>query len=112
MNKGLNAFTFNPLLYCVFWCRLPESNWLPDDYKSTALPSELSRRNFYCFNQLISQSILENEIIDYFIILSEGFSNFFCGSMPTSATTLFSAVSGKGLTAASPKPAFFGSGAE
>jgi hypothetical protein len=29
------------------WCRLPVSNWPPDDYKSTALPNELSRRNLY-----------------------------------------------------------------
>ena len=26
------------------WCRLPESNWRPTDYKSVALPTELSRR--------------------------------------------------------------------
>ena len=26
-----------------FWCRLPESNWWPTDYKSVALPTELSR---------------------------------------------------------------------
>ena len=25
------------------WCRLPESNWWPTDYKSVALPTELSR---------------------------------------------------------------------
>ncbi len=29
---------------CVLeWCRLPESNWRPTDYKSVALPTELSR---------------------------------------------------------------------
>ena len=27
------------------WCRVPESNWPPDDYKSTALPNELTRHN-------------------------------------------------------------------
>ena len=27
----------------VKWCRVPESNWPPDDYKSTALPNELTR---------------------------------------------------------------------
>lgn len=49
------------------WCRLPESNWLPDDYKSTALPSELSRRNW---NN-------RNEIIHYFIRTRVGFPPFF-----------------------------------
>ena len=29
---------------CIIkWCRLPESNWRPTDYKSVALPTELSR---------------------------------------------------------------------
>ena len=27
------------------WCRLRDSNLRPDDYKSTALPTELSRLN-------------------------------------------------------------------
>ncbi len=27
----------------LIWCRLPESNWRPTDYKSVALPTELSR---------------------------------------------------------------------
>ena len=27
----------------TWWCRLPESNWWPTDYKSVALPTELSR---------------------------------------------------------------------
>jgi hypothetical protein len=35
------AFVFK----AKFWCRLPVSNWPPDDYKSTALPNELSRRD-------------------------------------------------------------------
>ena len=26
------------------WCRLPDSNWRPDAYKATALPTELSRQ--------------------------------------------------------------------
>jgi hypothetical protein len=32
-------------LLLEYWCRLPVSNWPPDDYKSTALPNELSRRD-------------------------------------------------------------------
>ena len=32
-----------PLLFEIKWCRLPESNWRPTDYKSVALPTELSR---------------------------------------------------------------------
>ncbi len=40
--------------FSSYWCRLPESNWLPDDYKSTALPSELSRRkSFQDFLQFV-----------------------------------------------------------
>ena len=34
--------TTEALLY--YWCRLPGSNWAPTDYKSVALPNELSRR--------------------------------------------------------------------
>ncbi len=34
------------VLYQLEWCRLPESNWRPTDYKSVALPTELSRRLF------------------------------------------------------------------
>ena len=29
------------------WCRLPESNWWPTDYKSVALPTELSRHTIF-----------------------------------------------------------------
>ena len=35
----------NDLNYRFIWCRLQESNPRPDDYKSTALPTELSRRS-------------------------------------------------------------------
>ena len=28
------------------WCRVPGSNWPPDDYKSTALPNELTRHRY------------------------------------------------------------------
>src|SRR5471032_3413763 len=38
------------------WCRLPVSNWPPDDYKSTALPNELSRRNLYGANYTLFNS--------------------------------------------------------
>ena len=38
----------------IIWCRLPGSNWRPTDYKSVALPTELSRR------VLESVSILAN----------------------------------------------------
>jgi hypothetical protein len=48
MKKGSPAEAGEPFfLAAEFWCRLPVSNWPPDDYKSTALPNELSRRNFY-----------------------------------------------------------------
>ncbi len=33
-----------PNCFLSYWCRLPESNWRPTDYKSVALPTELSRR--------------------------------------------------------------------
>lgn len=29
---------------CFYWCRHPDSNWGPTDYKSVALPTELCRR--------------------------------------------------------------------
>ena len=29
------------------WCLLPESNWRPTDYKSVALPTELSKHINY-----------------------------------------------------------------
>ena len=40
-----------PFITCtgsrVTWCRLPGSNWAPTDYKSVALPNELSRQINY-----------------------------------------------------------------
>ena len=39
-----NPSTLNEYLFTKGWCRLPESNWWPTDYKSVALPTELSRR--------------------------------------------------------------------
>jgi ADP-ribose pyrophosphatase YjhB (NUDIX family) len=44
-QKGLTSRSLQVLDFLtIFWCRLPVSNWPPDDYKSTALPNELSRR--------------------------------------------------------------------
>ena len=38
------------------WCRLPESNWRPTDYKSVALPTELSRHTkAFIINKLVNQ---------------------------------------------------------
>ncbi len=39
------------------WCRLPESNWRPTDYKSVALPTELSRHTKLC-------AVFESKLID------------------------------------------------
>ena len=40
------------------WCRLPESNWRPTDYKSVALPTELSRHTKLCaINVLTSEGL-------------------------------------------------------
>ncbi len=49
------------------WCRLPESNWPPDDYKSTALPNELSRRRATLYH--------------YFTRVRVGFLLFFVGEV-------------------------------
>lgn len=70
----------------LIWCRLPESNWPPDDYKSTALPNELSRRNFFrfCF---VAVAFPKTKIIGYFIIFSEGFSDFFSDFFISSVET-------------------------
>ena len=40
------------------WCRLPESNWRPTDYKSVALPTELSRHTKLCAIKLFYVNIL------------------------------------------------------
>jgi hypothetical protein len=91
------------------WCRLPESNWLPDDYKSTALPSELSRRKtvLHCVLRALqkgSKKVLnnKNKIIHYFIRVRVGFPDFFGGSGSegvslVETTDSDSAVTGAGL---------------
>ena len=40
------------------WCRLPESNWRPTDYKSVALPTELSRHTKLCAVLLFDKVII------------------------------------------------------
>ena len=53
------------------WCRLPESNWRPTDYKSVALPTELSRHYIkwvrileYCLT--LCKCLFENFSIFFF----------------------------------------------
>ena len=38
----------------LLWCRLPESNWRPTDYKSVALPTELSRRTTRAAHSMVT----------------------------------------------------------
>ena len=78
-NRTTDTGIFNPLLYrlsylgkCLStiditkaiakvskkWCRLPESNWRPTDYKSVALPTELSRHTKLCAINLSSNEVL------------------------------------------------------
>ncbi len=51
------------------WCRLPESNWRPTDYKSVALPTELSRHTKLCaifkFNLNNLNTFGTEEILNY-----------------------------------------------
>lgn len=60
----------------MYWCRLPDSNWPPDDYKSTALPNELSRRK-----TLVTQNKLQCiTAAQYYTLLDArqgGFAAFF-----------------------------------
>ncbi len=42
-RSGTPPRIFFKFVYLGKWCRLPESNWRPTDYKSVALPTELSR---------------------------------------------------------------------
>ena len=44
-SKKASTFLLRPWYE---WCRLPESNWRPTDYKSVALPTELSRHTKLC----------------------------------------------------------------
>src|SRR5687768_11716893 len=57
-----------------YWCRLPDSNWPPDDYKSTALPNELSRRK------------LSGSIVLYLTRVSVGLPPFLGGSLLSSGS--------------------------
>ena len=70
---------------CI-WCRLPESNWPPDDYKSTALPNELSRRK------------LEGRILYYLMRVRVGFPPFFGGSLSSGGFFVPSLSVAAGLT--------------
>ncbi len=74
-----NHYGANPFKY---WCRLPVSNWPPDDYKSTALPNELSRLNF-----------LQSRIILYLMRVSVGLPPFFGGSGTSSEPSSLSSLS-------------------
>jgi hypothetical protein len=46
MQKSKSPVAMTGLSACFYWCRLQDSNPPPDDYKSPALPDELSRRNW------------------------------------------------------------------
>src|SRR5476649_2217214 len=57
INKRVACGSMQPFdISSYSWCRLPVSNWPPDDYKSTALPNELSRRNLYAANYTLFNS--------------------------------------------------------
>ena len=43
-TETTKGYRRKPVTLWIYWCRLQDSNPPPDDYKSTALPDELSRR--------------------------------------------------------------------
>ena len=44
-NRGFGIIAKPPILLMIFWCRGTESNCRHADFQSTALPTELPRRN-------------------------------------------------------------------
>ena len=48
------------------WCRLPESNQQPDDYKSTALPIELRRHIRLINARLLYKKLILNTTINIY----------------------------------------------